>query len=438
MNVNSTLALQNTKMVKTYIAIDPRVRPLAMIIKHWTRQRALNDACKLYSERERRAYQPGTDTDDVAVGGTLSTYTWTCMIINFLQMREPPILPVLHQMDHAKSPDNVVVGGHDTSFYSDVESLKGFGNRNQESLGGLLFAFFRRFAYEFDYETQVVSVRHGRYLSKTEKGWHQGLGKRLLCIEEPFNVQRNLGNSADDAAVYGLQREFRRAVHVLLETGSLDALCAPYSPPTYYVYPPLMPYWWQQQQQQPPEYYLDTPPLLYSPIYNSPNAWQPPYQDIFPFVDINYLIPPLPFTYTQAPPNYYYHASPPVYTELLCDQAPPEKAIRRTKTMNFSSSKPAEAKEKENRKKFHKSKSDRGLSRRYSSRASNSDSSSSSSSSGFCRYHKKRAAAAEKQQPSSDKRSGCNSNRKRPPPKARKCQQKPPPRAQVQEKGVMV
>lgn len=47
MNINNTLALQNTKMVKTYCAIDPRVRPLAMAIKHWTRQRALNDAGKL-------------------------------------------------------------------------------------------------------------------------------------------------------------------------------------------------------------------------------------------------------------------------------------------------------------------------------------------------------------------------------------------------------
>lgn len=44
MNVNNTQALQNTRMIKTYVEIDPRVRPLAMIIKHWTKQRCLNDA----------------------------------------------------------------------------------------------------------------------------------------------------------------------------------------------------------------------------------------------------------------------------------------------------------------------------------------------------------------------------------------------------------
>jgi DNA polymerase sigma len=44
MNVNNPLALDNTRMVLTYVEIDERVRPLAMIIKHWTRQRIINDA----------------------------------------------------------------------------------------------------------------------------------------------------------------------------------------------------------------------------------------------------------------------------------------------------------------------------------------------------------------------------------------------------------
>ena len=45
-NVNNTLALENTRMIKTYVLIDSRVRRLAMIIKHWTRQRILNEAGK--------------------------------------------------------------------------------------------------------------------------------------------------------------------------------------------------------------------------------------------------------------------------------------------------------------------------------------------------------------------------------------------------------
>ena len=43
-NVNNPLALENTRMIKTYVQLDDRVRPLAKIIKHWTKQRILNDA----------------------------------------------------------------------------------------------------------------------------------------------------------------------------------------------------------------------------------------------------------------------------------------------------------------------------------------------------------------------------------------------------------
>ncbi|CAG8473301.1 10350_t:CDS:10 [Cetraspora pellucida] len=186
----------------TYVDIDSRVRQLAMIIKHWARQRVLNDAAK---------------------GGTLSTYTWTCMILNFLQMRDPPILPVLHQIPH----DPNIINGVDVSFYEDIKKLEGFGNsnKNNESVGGLLFAFFRCFAYEFDYEHNVISLREGRYLTKEEKGWGDtGKGWRLLCVEEPFNTSRNLGNSADDVSVNGLRDEFRRAVKILYEKEGKESL----------------------------------------------------------------------------------------------------------------------------------------------------------------------------------------------------------------------
>jgi DNA polymerase sigma len=44
MNVNNTLALENTRMIRTYVEMDERVRPLAMTVKYWTKRRVLNDA----------------------------------------------------------------------------------------------------------------------------------------------------------------------------------------------------------------------------------------------------------------------------------------------------------------------------------------------------------------------------------------------------------
>ncbi|KAG0208440.1 hypothetical protein BGX33_006242 [Mortierella sp. NVP41] len=214
MNINTQLGIMNSRMVKTYVAIDNRVRPFAMIIKHWARKRVLNDA---------------------ANGGTISTYTWICMVINFLQMRSPPILPSLHDMPHELSPDNQVINGNNTSFYSDLTKLEGFGSANKESLGGLLYAFFRKFAIEFDYDHHVASVRHGCYLTKESKGWHMpGKHYRLLCIEEPFDTSRNLGNSCDMASSKGLKHEFRRALDILNHSGSLDQVCEQWIFPSSY------------------------------------------------------------------------------------------------------------------------------------------------------------------------------------------------------------
>lgn len=44
LNVNNPVALENTEMIRAYVEIDERVRPLAMIVKHWTKRRVLNEA----------------------------------------------------------------------------------------------------------------------------------------------------------------------------------------------------------------------------------------------------------------------------------------------------------------------------------------------------------------------------------------------------------
>ncbi|KAL9130296.1 MAG: hypothetical protein Q9217_001471 [Psora testacea] len=192
MNVNNTLALENTRMIKTYVEIDERVRPLAMIIKHWTKRRILNDA---------------------ALGGTLSSYAWICMILNFLQTRNPPILPSLHNACDAQKPS---AEGKFAWFNDDLENLRGYGKDNKESLGELLFQFFRRYGHDIDYEKNVVSVREGRLISKEGKKWHLMQNNRL-CVEEPFNTDRNLGNTADDISFRGIHLELRRAFDLISE-----------------------------------------------------------------------------------------------------------------------------------------------------------------------------------------------------------------------------
>nr|6YWP_A Chain A, CutA [Thermothielavioides terrestris NRRL 8126]6YWP_B Chain B, CutA [Thermothielavioides terrestris NRRL 8126] len=202
MNVNNTLALENTRMVRTYVSIDDRVRPLAMIIKYWTRRRVVNDA---------------------AFGGTLSSYTWICMIIAFLQLRDPPVLPALHQQHDLKL---VKQDGALSDFADDIPKLRGFGAKNKDSLAVLLFQFFRFYAHEFDYDKYTLSIRMGTLLTKAEKNW-QYLVNNALCVEEPFNDGRNLGNTADETSFRGLHMELRRAFDLIAE-GKLEECCEQY------------------------------------------------------------------------------------------------------------------------------------------------------------------------------------------------------------------
>ncbi|KAJ6446984.1 PAP/25A associated domain-containingfamily [Purpureocillium lavendulum] len=201
MNVNNTLALENTRMVRTYVEADPRVRQLAMIIKYWTRRRIVNDA---------------------AFGGTLSSYTWICLIIAFLQLREPAVLPALHQLPY-KIPKT---DGSVSEFADNLKKIRGFGNKNKSTVPELLFQFFRFYAHEFDYDKHALSVRQGKLITKVEKKWNYQLNNSL-CVEEPFNVSRNLGNTADEYSFRGLHLELRRAFDLISEA-KLNEACELY------------------------------------------------------------------------------------------------------------------------------------------------------------------------------------------------------------------
>ncbi|KAL1984706.1 hypothetical protein VTN96DRAFT_8739 [Rasamsonia emersonii] len=227
MNVNNTLALENTRMIRTYVDIDERVRPLAMIVKYWTKRRVLNDA---------------------ALGGTLSSYTWICLIINFLQTRDPPILPSLHTRPHKQ---RIAPNGVQVSFDDNLESLVGFGRKNKQSLAELLFQFFRYYGHEVNYEKYVISVREGKLIPKEAKGWHL-LQNNRLCVEEPFNTTRNLGNTADDTSFRGVHMELRRAFKAVAEA-DLEKCCE------QYVFPPEEERVWEKPPPQPRPVLAPTP-----------------------------------------------------------------------------------------------------------------------------------------------------------------------------------
>lgn len=125
--------------------------------------------------------------------------------------------------------------------------LRGFGNPNKETLGELLFHFFRRYGHEIDYQTAVISVRKGQLLSKEEKKW-QLASNNMLCVEEPFNIDRNLGNTADDTAFRGLHLEFRQAFQRISEAQDIvTSVCEQFTFPSG----DTKPFFFEKPQAQP-------------------------------------------------------------------------------------------------------------------------------------------------------------------------------------------
>lgn len=160
--------------------------------------------------------------DQKAFGGTLSSYTWICLIIAFLQLRNPPVLPSLHQSPHKLTkPD-----GKTSDFADDLKKLSGYGHKNKSSSAELLFQFFRFYAHEFDYDKYVLSVRAGKLVTKHDKKWHYAINNQL-CVEEPFNTSRNLGNTADEYSFRGLHMELRRAFD-LISVANFEEACEEY------------------------------------------------------------------------------------------------------------------------------------------------------------------------------------------------------------------
>lgn len=68
--------MENTRLLKTYTQIDPRVSELGYMIKYLVKVCDIGDA----------------------KSGTLSSYAYILMLIHFLQQIDPSVLPVLQQV----------------------------------------------------------------------------------------------------------------------------------------------------------------------------------------------------------------------------------------------------------------------------------------------------------------------------------------------------
>ncbi|RKP01657.1 hypothetical protein CXG81DRAFT_11709, partial [Caulochytrium protostelioides] len=206
-NINNLMALQNTRLIRRYADLDPRVRPFLFLVKAWAKARGLADAAK---------------------SGTISSYGWCMIALNFLQTRRPHrIIPSLHAIYLERLARGegvpVYIEGHDVAFADDerviadwhalMRSLAESASLRGPTLAELVVEFFHWMAHELPYERQVLSVRAGELIPKADKGWGKHISSlsRWLCVEEPFNPVRNLTNAVTFLSLLGLLSEVQRS-----------------------------------------------------------------------------------------------------------------------------------------------------------------------------------------------------------------------------------
>jgi len=217
-SLQNALALANTALLHAYSRVDARVRALAHVIKHWARRRRMNCAAE----------------------GTLSSYGYLLLLIQFLQQRPgAPVLPNLQALPPGweqggparplptvETPQLADGRPANTYFYTppggDYSALSAaFARRNTETVGQLLLAFWHHVAHRLDTRKSVVSVRTsspGGTLPKEYKAEADCWGQpSRLSIEDPFETWYDVAHVLKTTKDQYVRGEFHRAYTLIVQ-----------------------------------------------------------------------------------------------------------------------------------------------------------------------------------------------------------------------------
>ncbi|KPI34854.1 Poly(A) RNA polymerase protein cid1 [Cyphellophora attinorum] len=222
-NFTNFVAVHNTRLLRTYCTYDSRVAQVGTFVKLWAKTRDINTPYL----------------------GTLSSYGYTLMVLHYLMnVVDPPVIPNLQQLAYsadswATKPVQKFEDKFDIRFLSNMEQLQKFKAMqrvNRQSTGHLLRGFFWYYSAQqgFHWTQSVISIRTPRgIMTKAVKGWteakwsaqNKNVRQRyLLAIEDPFEVDHNVGRVVGHNGIVAIRGEFRRAWHIISTVGD------PYAP----------------------------------------------------------------------------------------------------------------------------------------------------------------------------------------------------------------
>eukprot|EP00794_Sanderia_malayensis_P009680 gene9680-10667_t len=197
-NINNSVGIRNTHLLRTYSRVDSRVRPLIVTVKRWAQAAGINDASQ----------------------GTLSSYSLVLMVINYLQAgTKPAVIPSIQNIYPDCFRGDMSVDH--LPMFDAAEMIPCNRSTNTQPVGELLEGFLDYYGNQFRWDFLAVSVRLGR---ATPKPLNRDWAEKPICIEEPFDLTNTARSVCSWDSYSRIKAEFKRAHDYIKENRDLDGL----------------------------------------------------------------------------------------------------------------------------------------------------------------------------------------------------------------------
>ncbi|KAL7053216.1 hypothetical protein AAHC03_025575 [Spirometra sp. Aus1] len=197
LSFSNYLATKNTRMLRTYNQLDPRLR-------------ILNTALKIVIKNCKIAK---------ADSGGISSYAFAILLIHYMQQKD--YLPVLQELYEGDDRPIVRAGEWNIWYQDDMELIHKLWKPPSADVlvADMWLGFFRYYLFDFDRERYVVTINQKALLERIAKLWNS-----LLAIEDPFNLRHNLTSAVQRKVLAHVLNSFYKVLlhHTTFVRSELD------------------------------------------------------------------------------------------------------------------------------------------------------------------------------------------------------------------------
>ncbi|XP_034951431.1 speckle targeted PIP5K1A-regulated poly(A) polymerase-like [Chelonus insularis] len=190
-----SFGVHNSQLIKHLLTLDPRVKPLMMIIKYWAK--------KL----------------DITGTGKITNYSLIIAIIFYLQQPNLQILPTVYEIQSTCQP--IFFNGWQINFNKKYKK----NVTNNSTIPELIYGFFKFYA-DFMFYDMIINPLDGLMYQRTDTAKITSLGINIeslqlhkpACILDPIKFDHNIASGWSDRLLRDFQAYCTESVQICEES----------------------------------------------------------------------------------------------------------------------------------------------------------------------------------------------------------------------------